>query len=154
MLYVCQSYAVSADLLFSLGKSAAIRVGSSATEWLVTCFRIGDANIPRVTKVRHLDHYVTCNLKDTKDIKDKLHAFYRQANSFFSAFPVLSVDKAVKLFSTYASPFYGCKLWSDANASDVLAVAWRQAVRRLWQLPYIYHSLQYFALSHGRTVCY
>ena len=64
MLTVCQSYAVLADFHFSPGKSAAIRFGSSVTERSVTCLRIGGANIPRVTEVRHLGHIITCNLKD------------------------------------------------------------------------------------------
>ena len=68
-----------------------------------------------------------------------MHAFYGQANGFFSAFPGLSADKGAKLFSTYASSYYGCELWSDANASDILTVAWRKAVRRLCQLPYTTH---------------
>ena len=77
MLNVCQNYVVSADLLFNLEKSAAIRFGSSVTERPVTCLRrISGANIPWVTEVRHLGHIVTCDLKDTKDIDDKLHAFY------------------------------------------------------------------------------
>ena len=122
MLNVCQSYTVSANL-FSPGKSAAIHFGLSVTERLVTCLRIGGANITWVTEVRHLGHIVTCDPKDTKDIDDKLHAFYRQANDFFSAFPGLNADKAAKLFSSYALSFYGCKLWSNAYASDVLAVA-------------------------------
>ena len=82
MLNVCQSYTVSADLLFIPGKSAAIRFGSSVTGWPVTCLRIGGDNIPWVTEVRHLGHIVTCDLKNTKDIDDKLHAFYGQANGF------------------------------------------------------------------------
>ena len=76
ILNVCQSYAVSANFLFSPGKLAAIRFGSSVTERSVTCLRIGGANILWVTEVRHLCHIVTCNLKNTKDIDDKLHAFY------------------------------------------------------------------------------
>ena len=139
ILNVCHSYAVSVDLLFSPGKLAAICFGSSVTERPVTCLRIGGANIPWVTEMRYLSHIVICDLKDTKDINDKLHTFYRQANGSFSAFPGLSADKAAKLFSTYASSYYGCELWSDANASDVLAVAWQKAVRRLLQLPYTAH---------------
>ena len=84
-------------------------------------------------EVRHLDYIVTYDLKDTKDIDDKLHAFYGLANGFIiSAFPGLSADKAAKLFGLYASSYYGCELWSNANASDVLAVAWQKVVRRLY----------------------
>ena len=76
----------------------------------VTRLKIGGANIPWVTEVRHLGHIITCNLRDTKDIDDKLHAFYGQANDFFGAFPGLSADKAAKLFSTYTSSYYGYEL--------------------------------------------
>ena len=70
ILNVYQSYAVSDDLLFSPGKSAAIRFDLSVTERPVTCLRIGIANIPWVTEVRHLGYNVTSDLKDTKDIDD------------------------------------------------------------------------------------
>ena len=37
----------------------------------------------------------------------------------------------------------------DANVSDVLAVAWRKAVRRLWQLPYTTHCNILLCLMGG-----
>ena len=149
MLNVCQSYPAW------LISSQSWKVGSYSFRFIrdraafVTCLRIGGANIAWVTEGRHLGHIITCDLKDTKDIVDKLRAFYVQVNGSFRAFPGLSADKAAKLFNTYALSFYGCELWSDANVSDVLAVAWRKAVRRLWQLPYTTHCNILLCLMGG-----
>ena len=68
-----------------------------------------------------------------------------QSSLFFG-----KLDCAVKtkLLKSYCFSFYGCELWDLQNVNiDALCKSWRQAVRRLWNLPYNCHVAIREALS-------
>jgi len=46
-----------------------------------------------------------------------------------------------RLLRAYCFSFYGCELWDLSNFHvQRLRVAWRQALRRIWKLPYNCHA--------------
>jgi len=54
----------------------------------------------------------------------------------------------LKLLYAYCSSLYGCELWDLWNGTiDNVCVAWRKALRRVWNLPFSTHSYFLFELS-------
>jgi len=46
-----------------------------------------------------------------------------------------------RLFQSYCTRFYGCELWSLLDAEvQGLCIAWRNSIRKIWELPYQTHS--------------
>ena len=46
----------------------------------------------------------------------------------------------LKLLYAYCSSLYGCELWDLWNKNiDTVCVAWRKALRRVWNLPFNTH---------------
>ena len=64
-----------------------------------------------------------------------------QANNFICAFGKLDCSVKTKLLKSFCSNFYSCEPWDLNNVNiDMLCTSWRQAVRRLWNLPYNCHT--------------
>ena len=135
MLRRCYNYAI-----FSVAKSVCIRLGLRDTKEALPTVTLGGTAIPWAQQVKHLGHIISSDLTDSNDINDKVNAFYGQVNGLIFRMKRLRVDLLAKMFMTYCTSFYGCELWdpSDKN-TDMLSVAWRKAVRRIWQLPYTTH---------------
>ena len=58
-----------------------------------------------------------------------------------------------KLLYAYCSSLYGCELWDLWNKNiDTVCVAWRKALRRVWNLPYNTHCDILFELSNALPV--
>jgi len=67
-------------------------------------------------------------------------SFTGQANNLLCVFGKLDCSVKTKLLKSYCFSFYGCELWDLHNVNiDGLCKLWRQAVRRLWRLPYNCH---------------
>ena len=96
--------------------------------------------IPWLQFLLHLGHVLTSSLSEVVDIRDKLSCFYGQTNYFLAKFKCVTLDICAKLFKCYCSCFY----WAELRIYDdgylyKISVAWREAVRLLWDLPYRIH---------------
>ena len=85
-----------------------------------------------VTSYCHLGHVVNSNLDDSPDIINRQCSFIGQVNSVLCFFGKLSSEVKIRLFRSYCTSFYGCKLWnlSCAQLADLCA-KWRKSVRRV-----------------------
>jgi hypothetical protein len=128
------------NIIFSVAKSVCIRLGLKDTKESLPTVTLGGTAIPWAQQVIHLGHIISSDIADSNDINDKVNAFYGQVNGLICRMKRLRVDLLAKMFMTYCTSFYGCELWDPSGKSiDMLSVAWRKAVRRVWQLPYITH---------------
>ena len=58
-----------------------------------------------------------------------------------------------KLLKAYCSSFYGSELWDLGNGNiNALCTAWRQALRRVWKLPYNCHKIIIDVLSDSLSI--
>ena len=138
LLETCQKFAAGHDVKFSPAKSVCIRFGHNNN--INPVITLDGVQIPWASQTCHLGHIICSDLKNVEDVKHKTNAFYGQVNGFLSTFCNVRCDLCANLFNTYCSSFYGCELWNtDDGSSDGLAVAWRKAIRRLWQLPNTTH---------------
>jgi len=65
-------------------------------------------------------------------------SFIGQANNVICWFGKLDCRVKTKLLKAYCSSFYGSELWDLGNGNiNALRTAWRQALRRVWKLPYL-----------------
>ena len=88
----------------------------------------------------HLGHIIDTDLSDDDDITHRRFVFNGQVNNVLCYFKNLDSYTKIKLFSSYCMNLYGCELWLlSHNQINELSTAWRKAVRRVWELPYITH---------------
>jgi len=67
--------------------------------------------------------------------------FVRCTNNYLCYFRKLHQFVQYKLFQAYCTSLHGCELWLLTNYNiDALFVAWRNALRRIWNLPSFTHS--------------
>jgi len=85
----------------------------------------------------HLGHVITNNGSDKLDIMSRRNKFIGQVNNVICWFNKLDCYTKTRLLKSYCCSFCGCELW-NLSILDVqtLCVAWRQALRRIWKLPY------------------
>jgi len=76
-----------------------------------------------------------------------------QINNVLCYFGKLPTWVKSKLLYTYCSSLYGCELWDlwDGTITNV-CVAWRKALRRVWNLPFNTYSYFLFELSNTLPV--
>ena len=102
-------------------------------------FIISGNVIENVDSWPHLGHIITENGSDELDIMRRRGNLIGQVNNVICWFNKLDCSTKTRLLKSYCSSFYGCELWNLTNLDvQTLCVAWRQALRRIWKLPYNY----------------
>jgi len=89
----------------------------------------------------HLGYTIIAELTDKGDILHKRCNFIGQVNNVLCYFLWLDADIRHKLFRSYCSSIFGCKLWClhDSNINQ-FCTAWRTGLRRVWKIPNTAHS--------------
>ena len=146
LLAICDSYANDYCILFNAQKSKCLVIVPNCCKfvhnYLKHCnFTVGNKPIEFVDSFSHLGHVITCQSDDRTDILKRKCDFVGQANNVLCYFGKLKSYIKCKLFQSYCTSMYGCELWllNDVYISD-FCVAWRKALRRVWNLPYNCHS--------------
>jgi len=86
--------------------------------------------------LRHLGHSFTSEFNDDEDIINGCSNFVRYTNNSLCYFRKIHPFVQYKLFQAYCASLYGCELWLlTINNIDALRVAWRKALRIIWNLP-------------------
>lgn len=80
------------------------------------------------------------NLKDTKDIENRLNQFYAKFNTTFRKFKNVSIETFLYLFNSYCLPDYGLALWNtseifSAQIFNVFKVAYHNALKKIVGVP-------------------
>ena len=97
--------------------------------------------IENVDNWLHLSHNISNDGGDKVAISNCRNCFTGKTNNVICWFSVLDCTTKSQLLKTFCSSLYGCELWNLFN-SDVQSVckAYRQALRRIWKLPYNCHT--------------
>ena len=84
---------------------------------------------------------ITNNASGKLDVLSRRGSFIGQVNNVICWFSKLDCCMKTRLLRAYCFSFYGCELWDLSNLHvQRLCVAWRQALRRIWKLPYNCHA--------------
>ena len=150
MISIYTSFAANNDILCNVGKSVCLRCSryprKAVSLFIILCGEI----LPWTNSVMHLDHKLTLGLSDAADIQCQLVAFLGQTNYFLAKFGSLHVDVKSRLFHSYCSSFYGCKLWRpNDKCLYTIATARRKIVRRIWAFPFTTHCTVLPSLMGG-----
>jgi len=141
MLSVCDQYSVEFAVLFNASKSkclVCLPCGKSSLSGDISkpSFFINGNLIEVVNQWPHLGHIITDKCDDDADIESRKLSTIGQINYVLCTFGKLDCIVKTKLLLSYCSSFYGSELWSLTNSRiDELGVVWRQAIRRVWNVP-------------------
>ena len=104
-------------------------------------FYVDNSPIESVTSFLHLGHLLTSTLCDSEEITNRRAEFIGQVNNVLCFFRKLSSFVRYRLFQSFCTSYYGCELWSLDNKNiDGFCAAWRQGVRKSWNIPPRTHS--------------
>ena len=96
-----------------------------------------------------LGHIITNRCTDDADILNRRNCMVGQINTVLCYFGKLPSCVKSKLLYTYCGSLYGCELWDSFNNTiSSVCVAWRKALRKVWNLPFITHYDFLFELSN------
>jgi len=108
---------------------------------MTSIFFISANVIENVESWPHLGHVITNNASDKLDVLSRRGSFIGQVNNVICWFSKLDCCMKTRLLRAYCFSFYGCELQDLSNLHvQSLCVAWRQALRRIWKLPYNCHA--------------
>jgi hypothetical protein len=148
LLHMCDEFACDYDVIFNANKSKCLRLGKSVCHILPTFF-IGDNVIDYVEAWPHLGHILTCDQSDAKDIDRCYLSLVKQINEVLCYFGNLNCITKLNLLYAFCSSLYGAELWDMMYSnSEKLTVAWRRALKRIWNVPQRTHSNILYALCN------
>jgi hypothetical protein len=136
MIHKCEKYALDYDIKFNGSKSQLMVYGDNNIDTDVYVF--GD-KVNIVTEMKYLGYKLSNDVSDSM-IKPVINDFVSKFNSFTAYFDKIRCDVKNVLFKQYCTSFYGyqnCALYD--NDMELINIAMRKAIRRLWQLPYRTH---------------
>ena len=163
MLALCDEFANEYSVAFNANKSKCLVVQPRQNRGLPLLnlptlnFRVGGNDIEIVSEWPHLGHIISSHCLDDGDIFHRRNCMIGQVNSVLCHFGKLPSSVKSKLLYAYCSSLYGCELWDLWNKNiDTVCVAWRKALRRVWNLPLIHivtFCLNYNALPVFGVIC-
>ena len=144
LLDICIAFLLKYQVKFNSQKSKLIVFNNGNNEEqksIVFNGQVIDAQLHDV----HLGHIIgnnTCDLS-IQHSKDDL---IRRVNVLLSNFRNVYIDIKYRLFKTFCMSLYGCLLWDlSSNSVNMINIAWRKCIRRLFGLPPRTHN----ALIHA-----
>ena len=134
----CESYAKSFHIKFNGKKSKLIVFGSSPQNIILN---VNGERVDVVNEINYLGHVIT-NRKNDPMIKSVKNDFITKVNTFLGNFSCVSSDIKNALFKQYCTSFYGSQSCMMYHSSfNELKIAWRKAMRRIWNVPYRTHGV-------------
>ena len=133
MLQICESYAKEYHVKYNATKSVMImyNVQNDCDPELT----INGDKIKVVDNALHLGHYIGNNsdkLNTTKGIQDMVS----KTNMIIARFGFCYSNIKSQLFESYCCSYYGCPIWNlNGKYCSKFQVAWRNCIRKVWQLP-------------------
>ena len=101
---------------------------------------LGNDILENVTEYKYLGHIVERNLRDTRDVENRLNQFYVKFNTTYRKFKTVSIETFLYLFNSYCLPDYGLALWNlneilNAHIFKVFQVAYHNALKKIVGVP-------------------
>jgi len=138
MLKVCDKYAEDFDIQFNPTKSKLIHFGNNESSCPLD-LKVAGAVISVVDCDLHLGSYL-CKDFQARNIADKSRDFIWRTNSIIADFRGVSSHVKATLHNKYCLSVNGSQLWDySSNHVEKFYVAWRKAVRWIWNLSNITH---------------
>ena len=140
LLYECETFAEQRDIIFNPLKSfAVVFYGRLKAPVDFSNLILCGTKITYVKTVKYLGVYLRADLMDSEDMLSKLRGFYALSNNLIRKFGFCSNDVKTRLFTAYCTQLYGSALWHNfpQHVLKRLRVAYNNAVRKFFKLPYI-----------------
>ena len=147
LVRICEIYADEFDVTFNAKKSKLLLfVGRECNDPDVSVI-VNGAKIEKSESTDHLGHKISTRDRDSI-CTNGVAAFWKGFNIFMSRFGHVYSFLKCKLFKQYCCSFYGAPLWNlNSSAADKICIAWRRALRKLWNVPPQTHNKTIALLS-------
>ena len=132
MFSVCEAYASEYDIKFN-GLKSQLMVFGKINRNVNVC--VNGENVKVVSQMKYLGNIISYSIDDPL-ITNVRNDFVSKVDSFLGNFSYVSSFVKNDLFQKYCLSLYGCNLCMlGHNSIKHLSVAWRKAVRRMWNVP-------------------
>ena len=134
MIEICEKYAIDHDIRFNGKKSQLLVFDNLYTQPIN--ITVNGETVPVVENTLHLGNFVSTG-SIFESIDCGINKFNSSFNYFMSTFGKCQKYVKNKLFIQYCMSLYGSQLWPlwDRNSLNKIGVKWRNALRRIWNLP-------------------
>jgi exonuclease III len=139
MVEICENYAKQYSILFNGSKSQLMLFRGRNCNELKGDLFVNGALLKYCDEASHLGHYIS-TVDNEKGIKQAISSFWKSFNLFMTDFGHVYSFVKCKLFKQYCCAFYGSPLWDlNSTSAENLCIAWRKALRVLWNVNYRTH---------------
>jgi hypothetical protein len=147
---VCESYAREFDIIFNGPKSQYLIFRGKDCNPLNCCVTVNNESLYNITSAVHLGHSVHTEDSDSM-VSAALASFWKSFNIFMADLGMLCSSLKSKFFNVYCCSYYGSPLWPFSSHKKV-AVAWRKALRHIWNVPPMTHCNLIAVLSESPSL--
>ena len=134
LISVSFQYARDFDILFNGSKSKFLVFRHAEDASGAFSIQIGADKVNETQSDVHLGHKLDSNALVESLVKDAKGQFWASYNKLLSHFGSVRPDLRCRLFSAYCTSYYGSSLWHHRFYREI-AIAWRTALKRTWDLP-------------------
>ena len=134
LIKICEQYAVDFDIIFNGSKSKFLVFRGRGCSFDDRTVCVNGTELYSVNSAVHLGHHISTEDRDSLII-DAISKFWRSFNMFMADFSQVQSPVKCKLFMLYCCTYYGAPLWSlQSNNVAKVCIAWRKALRRIWNV--------------------
>ena len=137
---ICEEYAMEYNIKFNgLNSQYLIFSGRGCIQKDRT-MHVNGIMLQNSQSAVHLGHKICTDDKDSL-VSDAIAKFWKSFNLFIADLGHIYSSLKCKLFKQYCCSFYGAPLWLlSSNRVEDLCIAWRKALRNLWNVPNMTHK--------------
>ncbi len=152
MLGICSDYAQSHSILFNPSKTKCMFFDKDQSVLFDKDIHFMGKRIEFVDKCKLIGTIITRNIL-VRDMTSTINTFNRKCNELNMDFAQLSSDIRSKLMSSYCLDVYGSQLWNYGDDYvKKFYVAWRKAVRKIWDIPYKTHCTFLHVINETKPI--
>ena len=147
LVKICEDYANEYSVKFNGLKSKLLIFKGRGCNISRSSITVNGSILNNTDTAMHLGHKVSTNDKDSV-VHDAIGSFWKSFNMFIADLGHIYSYIKCKLFKQYCCSFYGAPLWNLYNkGSQDIFIAWRKALRVVWNIPYMSHRKTVALLS-------
>ena len=136
LLYICEEYGQTNDIVFNVNKSMCMAFKPKGVKTDEPSLVLSGNILLFVNQTKYLGVWIEC-CKTDADTTRQLRKFYAQSNILLRRFSKCSYDVKCMLFRTYCTSLYCCQLWFNSSVTCMkkLRIAYNNYLRRLLYIP-------------------
>ena len=140
MISICEQYALEFNVQFNGKKSKLLIFKGRGCNVTIKSVMVNGDIIHDSDSANHLGHAVSVRDKEFMTSAAISH-FWKSFNLFMSDFGNVYSFIKCKLFKQFCCSFYGSSLWLlTSKRCNNVCIAWRKALRKVWNVPYRTHN--------------